>query len=129
GRPRPVDSHPSQMSAFDVIQAAAAANLVNKDGERVVWELLPGLNAEKIRDLERELGFTTPQELRDLLLHCSGIEGVAPEIDFTGRTFGRVWKDELFPRKIAFAHDGFGNYWLLDVAREPAETAPVFFVC
>jgi hypothetical protein len=37
--------------------------------------------------------------------------------------------EEIFPRTIALAHDGCGNYWIVDVAAERRPLAPVFFAC
>jgi hypothetical protein len=62
------------MNTLEVIQAAATAELVDEDGDRVQWNPLAGLTGENISALEAEVGFKLPQELRDLLPHCSGIE-------------------------------------------------------
>jgi hypothetical protein len=48
------------------------------------------------------------------------------EIDFTGDSFS-VELDELFRSGLPIAHDGSGNFWVLD--RAPAEAGPVFFLC
>jgi SMI1 / KNR4 family (SUKH-1) len=117
------------MNALEVIQAASAADLVDEDGERVVWKPLPGLSSEAIAGLEGSLGFKLPQDLRDLLPHCAGVEGPLEGIDFTGRTLGGFGKDDIFPRNIPIAHDGSGNYWVLDVTPESASIAAVFFAC
>jgi len=117
------------MTAFDVIEAAVAADLVDEDGERVVWKALPGLTSDQIIALEGDLGFRLPGELRDLLPRCAGIDGPLDGIDFTGRSLGGFGMDEIFPRNIPIAHDGFGNYWVLDVAQEGMPVASVFFAC
>jgi hypothetical protein len=53
--------------------------------------------------------------MRDPLPHCAGIEGPLDDIDFTGRSVGGFGKAGIFPRNIPISHDGFGNYWVLDV--------------
>src|ERR1041384_7420467 len=117
------------MTAFEVIERAAAADLVDEDGERVLWKALPGLAAPEISALERDLGFRVPDELRDLLARCAGVEGALESIDFTGRLFGGFGMDNIFPKSIPIAHDGFGNYWVLDVVQADAARTPVFFAC
>jgi hypothetical protein len=117
------------MTALEIIQAAAAADLVDEDGERVIWKPLPGLTSAAIKALEGDLGSKLPGELRDLLPHCAGVEGALETIDFTGRTLAGFGKEDIFPRNIPVAHDGFGNYWVLDVAQEGTPVAPVFFAC
>jgi hypothetical protein len=49
-------------------------------------------------------------------------------IDFTGESEGFEY-EAAFPRCIPIAHDGFGNFWVLDGSPEGAAVAPVFFAC
>lgn len=113
------------MTAWELIQQAAGQDV---DGEPVGFSTLPGLSAAEIDALEEELGFRLPDELRELLPHCAGIEEPLQQIDFTGRlaAFGF---ERAFPRSVALAGDGFGNFWVLDASPEGAAVAPVFFAC
>jgi cell wall assembly regulator SMI1 len=89
----------------------------------------PGLAQAEIDELAAELGVPLPRELRDLLAHTAGLDGSELEtIDFTGRTLS-FGGEELFPFGLAFAHDGYGNHWVLDLTPEDTETARVFFAC
>ena len=116
------------MTAFDEIRRAQAEKLTDEDGDLVELVLSPGLTEEGIATISTELGFKLPAELVGLLRLCSGIEGVLETIDFTGRPRGFAF-DSIFPRCISIAHDGFGNYWVLDASPEGIEEAPVFFAC
>ncbi len=116
------------MTAVDHIKAAQKADLVGRDGDPVVLELAPGLEAHEIDALEKEVGQPLPEELRSLLSFCSGIEGCLDGIDFTGRDMGFEHK-EVFPNGLPIACDGFGNFWVLDITPQTTRAAPVFFAC
>jgi cell wall assembly regulator SMI1 len=116
------------MTAVDHIKAAQKAGLVGRDGDPVVLELAPGLEAHEIDALEKEVGQPLPEELRSLLSFCSGIDGCLDGIDFTGRDMAFEHK-EVFPNGLPIARDGYGNFWVLDITPQTATTAPVFFAC
>ena len=54
--------------------------------------------------------------MRALLRRTSGIEGLLEEIDFSGLLAGQAL-DEIFPRTATIAHDGYGNFWAVDLLR------------
>jgi hypothetical protein len=113
----------------DAIESAQAAELIDEDGDEVVLELSPPLPQAEIARLEEEVGMPVPRELRALLEQTAGIEGSALEsIDFTGRTLDFGLED-VFPHGLAIAHDGFGNFWVLDLTPGDDKEAPVFFAC
>ena len=97
------------MNAFDVIEAATEADLVDEGGEPIAWKALPGLSSEAVAALERKLGFEPPGELLDLLPRCAGVEGPLDDIWFDGR-IGGFGQDDIFPKGIPIAPDGFGNF-------------------
>jgi hypothetical protein len=41
---------------------------------------------------------------------------------------GAVWEEGV-PRSVAIAHDGFGNYWIVDLNTGSDAFGPVFFLC
>ena len=117
------------MTAIEQIKTAQRAALVDQDGEPVAIELAPPLTPDQINSVEQRVGQPLPQELRSLLAFCGGIEeGCAPEIDFTGARMSFECK-EVFPNGLPIGHDGFGNFWVLDVTPETTEAAPIFFAC
>src|SRR6266849_356687 len=117
-----------RMNAFDVIEAATEADLVDEGGEPIAWKALPGLSSEAVAALERKLGFEPPGELLDLLPRCAGVEGPLDDIWFDGR-IGGFGQDDIFPKGIPIAPDGFGNFWVLDVQGNAPAGVPVFFAC
>jgi len=114
--------------AVDEIRRAVDSQLVDEDGDPVSLELEPGLSPAEIDELERDVGAPFPGELRRVLEHTAGIDGALDILDFTGR--GTSYGDEdVFPLAHAFAADGFGNHWLLDLTPEADDIAPVFYSC
>jgi hypothetical protein len=116
------------MKAIDVIREAAGLTLVDDEGERVDLVVSPGIPGGRIDALSEKFGFKLPGELLELLPECSGLDGLLETIDFTGEARGFGY-EAIFPRCIPVAHDGFGNYWVLDASPEGAWVAPVFFAC
>jgi cell wall assembly regulator SMI1 len=116
------------MDPVEEIRRAQALELVDEDGNEVELELHRGLTAAEIDELQAEVGAPLPRELRALLEHTSGIDGVLETIDFTGRSFS-LGAEEIFPAALPIAHDGFGNHWVLDLMPEETATAAVFFAC
>jgi SMI1 / KNR4 family (SUKH-1) len=116
------------VKALDAIREAIGLALVDADGEPVELAVTPGIPAEAIDALSTKPGFRLPGELLELLPNCSGVDGLLETIDFTGQTASFEFA-VAFPRCIPIAHDGFGNYWVLDASPEGAAVAPVFFVC
>ena len=83
-------------------------------------ELMPPLSAPEIASLETELGHPLPDDLRVLLAHTAAIDGAPLELDFTGRTMDYEGRD-LFPAGVPIAHDGAGNFWVVDANPDDQE--------
>jgi hypothetical protein len=114
---------------FEAITHAQAARLVAEEGDEVELRLAPAVQPADLERLEDELGSPLPRDLRALLERTAGIVGGPLEtIDFTGRSLS-FGAPETFPSGLPVAGDGFGNFWILDLTPDGAETAPVFFVC
>ena len=69
-------------------------------------------------------------DVRDLLEFCSGMEELLEQIDFTGRSFTNSSKwDFLLPHCLTIAHDGYGNFWVVDLQPGNAGWGPIYFCC
>jgi len=116
------------VDAVEEIRRAQATALVDEDGHGVVLEPAPPLTEDEIDALEAEVGLPLPPALQARLRHTAGIDGSALEsIDFTGRSHD-VELTEVFPHGLPIAHDGYGNFWVLDLTPDDPD-APVFFFC
>lgn len=117
------------MTPLEVIRQAEGMTFENEDGYVDELKLLPPLSDSELRDLEARIPCPLPAEARDLLSHCRGFEGGSLEsINFSG-LYPRFGQEEIFPCGIPIAHDGFGNYWIVDLTRESTTWGPIFFAC
>jgi hypothetical protein len=63
------------------------------------------------------------------LLYCRGFNGVLESIDFSGGLAGGFGMEDIFPHALPVAHDGFGNYWIVDLTEKSTTWGPIFFAC
>ena len=116
------------MTPFELVQQAEGRKLVNEDGDVDHLKLLPPLGADDLAALETRIPCPLPAEVRELLAYSRGFEnGPVKSVDFSGLTdFGM---EEIFPCPIPIAHDGFGNYWVVDLTTGSRAWAPILYVC
>ena len=112
----------------DTLKAIAGQRLVDTDGEVTQLTLLPPATAEQLRELEAHLPGPLPDEMRAALQVTTGWEE-GPLESFSLLDLAGFGLDEAFPHPYSIAHDGFGNYWILDVLPDAMDWGPVFFAC
>ena len=112
----------------DALQQLAGLRLKDKDGHEQVLTLQPPATEMEIRALEFRLPCPIPHDIRDALRVSKGLANGPLEsfslVDLEG--FGL---EELLPHAYSIAHDGFGNYWVLDLLASTTVWGPVFYVC
>lgn len=114
----------------EIIQSALEQKLIDKNRKPVRVRLLPGLTTEEVGDFDRSLPVPLPDDVRDLLKFCSGIEGTLDKIDFTGRALRDAFGlDFLLPHGLAIAQDGCGNCWAVDLQPNSGNWGPIYFCC
>jgi hypothetical protein len=114
----------------ETIQSALKQNLTDDDDKPVHLRLLPGLTKDEVSAFARPLPSPLSDDVRDLLEFCSGIEGALEQIDFTGGDFKSGFgPDFLLPHAHPIAHDGFGNFWAVDLQPGSANWGPIYFCC
>ena len=112
----------------DTLRELEGRRLIDTDGEVTHLELLPPATLEQIRELEAHLPGPLPDEMRAALQVTTGwAEG--PLESFSLLDLAGFGLDEAFPNPYSIAHDGFGNYWILDVLPGASDWGPVFFAC
>ncbi len=117
------------MKPLEVIQRAEGTKFENEDGDIEELKLLPPLTAEQLKQLESRIPCPIPEEARELLLYCRGFEGVLDLVDFSGELGAGFGMQEIFHCALPIAHDGFGNYWIIDLIRDSTHWGPIFFAC
>lgn len=116
------------MTPLEIIRQAQADTLIDEDGQVVDLELLPGLSHTELRDFARRVPCPVPQEIEELLSACRGFYGTIEQVDFSGIDLGFAF-EAAFPFGLAFAADGFGNFWVVDLHPHTAKWGPIYFAC
>jgi hypothetical protein len=119
---------PTPTSLRDAVLGAAGRVLVDVDGESETVALQPPASPARVAEIERELGFALPRELRDLLAETAGLE-LLESLDLAGAGPAPWPCDELFGPVLTLAGDGAGNFWVLELRPGTEVLGPVFFVC
>ena len=116
------------MTPLDIVRRAQASTLIDEDGDVVTLELLPGLSRAELGDFARRVPCRVPEEIMELLGECRGFDGTIDQVDFTGRDL-MFELGPAFPHGLPIAHDGFGNFWVVDLHPNSTRWGPIYFVC
>ena len=112
----------------DALRRLAGLKLEDEDGNEEILTLEPPATEAEVRMLEARLPCPIPQDIRDALRVAKGLAHGPLEsfslIDLEG--FGL---EEMLPYAYSIAHDGFGNYWVLDLLPSTTTWGPVFCAC
>jgi hypothetical protein len=120
------------MTVTDLLRSATQRSLQTKRGKPTKLDLLPAATDAEIRRLESLLPCPLPDEVRELLSYCRGFSCEALNrvdfVDFTGERCVFQYED-AFPRGLPFAHDGCGNFWIVDLWPDSRNWGPIYFAC
>ncbi|HEX6617369.1 MAG TPA: SMI1/KNR4 family protein [Gemmatimonadales bacterium] len=112
----------------ETLRGLAGLRLRDEDGREQILELEPPATEAELEALEAALPCPIPDEIRAALRVSKRLANGPLEsfslIDLAG--FGL---DEAFPCAYSIAHDGYGNYWILDLIPDAASWGPVFYAC
>jgi len=112
----------------DTLKEIAGKRLVDMDGGATVLELLPPATDAQIRALEAALPGPLPDEIRAALAVSTGLAN-GPLESFSLLDLEGFGLEDAFPYAYSIAHDGYGNYWILDLLPDTTDWGPVFFAC
>jgi cell wall assembly regulator SMI1 len=112
----------------ETLQRLRGLRLKDEDGEEVTIELLPPATPEEIRVLEASVPAPLPADIREALAVSKGILN-GPLESFSLLDLAGFGLEELFPYPHSIAHDGFGNYWIIDLLPTSVSWGPVLFAC
>jgi hypothetical protein len=103
------------MRNIEIIKTLKESTFKDEDGEDYSLEFQEGLTDSEIKNLEKHFpNETLDYELKEILKetrgwHSYGLDGIDfSSIDHFGFT-------ELSPYSITLGHDGYGNFWILDI--------------
>ena len=116
------------MTNLEIIQELKQSTFTDEDGEQYKLEFQKGLSDDEIEHLKNRFpNSTISDEISQILQVTKGWDGYGPEMVYFD-SIGEFGFTELSPNSIALGHDGFGNYWVLDL-NEKGELGKVFFAC
>ena len=112
----------------ELLRSLAGLRLTDEDGETHVLELLPPATEAELRKLEAALPAPLPEEMRAALGVSTGLAN-GPLESFSLLDLEGFGLEEAFPHVYSIAHDGYGNFWVLDLLPESGGWGPVFYAC
>lgn len=114
---------------LDVVRAAQGTELrYEPAGEPERLELLPRLPESEIERLAARIPCPLPETVRELLEHTRGFAtGPLESLEFGGLDAFEL--PEVFPHPVDLAHDGFWNYWVVDLTSKSLEWGPIYLAC
>jgi cell wall assembly regulator SMI1 len=112
----------------DALRSLAGLRLTDEDGKAHVLELRPPATEAEIRRLEETLPGPLPEEMRAALGVTTGLAD-GPLESFSLLDLEGFGLEEAFPQAYSIAHDGYGNYWVLDLLPGDGAWGPVFYAC
>jgi hypothetical protein len=112
----------------DMLRSLAGLHLTDEDGQAHVLELRPPATDAELRRLEQTLPGPLPEEMRAALAVSTGL-AKGPLESFSLLDLEGFGLEEAFPQAYSIAHDGYGNYWVLDLLPGDSAWGPVFYAC
>lgn len=115
------------MTPLEKLKSILENEYQTEDGETYKVRLLEGMTEKEIDNFRNTLpNRYIPKDIEQLLAFSKGFEFYGlDEIRFDSTKFGF---EEVFPRSIQLAGDGFGNFWILDVDSK-GSWGEVYYVC
>jgi cell wall assembly regulator SMI1 len=112
----------------DTLRSLKGLELTDEDGGKETLELLPPVLPAELEALERRLPAPLPAEIRDALLVTKGLAN-GPLETFSLLDLEGFGMEEVFPHAYSIAHDGFGNYWVIDLLPNSTSWGPIYYAC
>jgi cell wall assembly regulator SMI1 len=112
----------------DALRRLADLRLKDEEGHEQILKLQPPATEEEIRALAGRLPCPIPDDIRNALRVSKGLVNGPLEsfslVDLEGFGF-----EELLPHAYSIAHDGCGNYWVLDLLPTTTNWGPIYYAC
>lgn len=112
----------------DTLRELRGLQLRDEDGEVQIVELEPPATDAEIHKLESRLPSPIPSDIRAALAVSTGFAN-SPLESFSLIGLEGFGLEDVFPFAYSIAHDGYGNYWVVDLHADSKAWAPVFYAC
>ena len=106
------------MTNLEIIKKLRESTFTDEDGESYQLEFQEGLTDLEIERLKEQFpNNNISTELIEILKETKGWDGYGPEMVYFD-SIGEFGFWELSPNSITLGHDGFGNFWILDIDKD-----------
>jgi cell wall assembly regulator SMI1 len=118
-----------KMNPVEIIKTLKSEKLLDLDGTPMNIEFYEGLSEHEIDQLEVEHSLTLQTEVRELLTESSGMRNCGDVIcEFAFDGLKSFQFSECFPNSLPIAHDGCGNFWVLDLCADIAWSGRIYLI-
>ncbi len=118
------------MNLAERFQSLKGRHITDEDGEEYTLELQPAMSDADIAALEKQLPCPIPADIRAALKITQGfVNGPLDAFDIGGVLKNGFGFDEIFPHAFPIAHDGYGNYWVVDILPSSRDWEPIYLAC
>lgn len=116
------------MKPIEKLKSMIGREYQPEEGEPYTVKLLDGMSESEIEEYKRGLpnGYL-PADIAELLSFARGFE-FEPLEEVRFDSYGQFGFEEIFPKSILLAGDGFGNFWILDIDSN-GNWNEVYYVC
>lgn len=116
------------MKNIEIIKKLKESTFTDEDEEEYTLDFLDGLPDSEIEELSQSFpNHSIDSDIKEILKETRGWEGYGLEqVDFS--SIGQFGFHELSPNSVTLGHDGFGNFWILDILGD-GSLGHVFYAC
>jgi hypothetical protein len=116
------------MKNIEIIKKLKESTFTDEDGEDYTLDFQDALTDSEIEELSQSFpNNTIDSDIKEILKETRGWEGYGLEqVDFS--SIGQFGFLELSPNSITLGHDGFGNFWILDILND-GSLGHVYYAC
>lgn len=116
------------MSPLSQLKAIEHNQYIDEDENEFGIELMAPLSNEQIRAFAQQCPTQSiPADIQELLGYASGFL-FSPLDQITFDSINQFGLEQIFPFSIQLAGDGFGNFWILDIAPD-GNWGQIYYAC
>ena len=112
----------------DALRRLDGLTLKDEEGDEQIIKLEPPATEAEIQALASRLPCPVPDDIRDALRVSKGLAN-GPLESFSLLDLEGFGLEEMLPHAYSIAHDGYGNFWVLDLLPGTTSWGPVFYAC
>jgi hypothetical protein len=116
------------MTTIEIVKKLKTSTFVDEDGENYTLDFKLGLTEDELKSLRSKFPANRiADELLEVLTETKGWEGYGLETAYFD-SIDEFGFTELIPHSITLGHDGFGNFWVLEI-KDNGDLGKIYFAC